>query len=822
MPRLAAAALLAAGVLAAPAASAEDAPGPQDEARAVVKELLETEGPRVWQHAGRLAGLGRGTLPVIKESLGGAPPWARLGMAHALIELKESEAAREALVGLTGPAEPPEVRASAVAQLGISGRSFADVDGVVQHLEKLLGDELDPRVRIHGWRALYGLTLDQAWRRLLEDALKNTTDPSLRIETALLLGDAGFLDVAKPVLAEVLDEPSERGRLARALHKRDDLQRGNESLRGEIARLRKEIEARPAAGAAAKAPDPTGGGASFDTALLDGVLSILLGWADQAPSENDPAARKKWIEERLEAAARGMVTDIDPHTTYYDRKQRDIWNSDLHNDYGGIGAYVELDAEGIFAVRRPMFGKPAWNAGLQPGDRILEIDGWSTTDQPLEVIISRLKGPPNTTVVCRVHRRGWTEPREFPIVRARIQVPSTYSTILPGGVGFVLLEGFTVDADKELRAAVTGLRDQGAKGIVLDLRNNGGGLLDQAVDIASIFLPPGKAVARTSGRAQSAGEKVTRSRRSEVIDLPLVILVNENSASASEILAGALRFHGKRATLVGERTFGKGSVQYVLPLSVMPWSESYTDTNGDGSYDFPEDFIDKDSDGKYDEGERFLDNPQRRGGRVGEWDDGEPFVDANGNGKFDCPAVKVTVAKYYLPDGTSPERVKVKDKRGRTTFKGGLEPDVAVKDESLEGWRVEEAFRLLDEKHFDRYLDDLFEKHRDLAMQLAEADGGGPARYPGFEEWRAGLNSPLPVEDLWRVLRARLRFRASDVLGKPLLADFETDAQLQRGILEVLSLMKADPKETEAYRAFADKKFQSPKAEEGAEAPAGK
>jgi C-terminal peptidase prc len=780
--------------------------------------MLETEGPRIWQQAERLSGLGRETVPVIKESLGGAPPWARLGLAKALLDLEETEAARATLLPLTAVSEPSEVRVNAVAQLGIAGNAFAEPASVAAHLEKLLGEELDPRVRVHGCRALYGLTKDQAWRRKLEEDMKATSDASLRAEAALLLGDAGFVDAAKPILNEIRDEPSDRGRLARTLLERDDLDRERATLRREVSRLKREAEAR---GGTAEAPGNGGGTAAparkgapgpqaMDTALFSEVLGVLLAESDQAPPPSDAAARAKWVEERVEQAARGLVHDIDPHTVYYDRKERDSWNTSLNNVYSGIGAYVELDAENVFAIKRPMFGSPAWKAELQPGDRIVEIDGWSTLGQPLETIISRLKGPAGTTVVIRVHRKGWGEPREMPIVRAKIEVPSNYSALLPGGVGYVLLEGFSVNADAHLRTAIAKLRSEGATSLVLDLRWNGGGLLEQAVDIASIFLPPGKPVASTRGRARGGYKRATRSMGHEHVDLPLVVLVNEGSASASEILAGALRQNGNRATLVGERTFGKGSVQQVFNLPVRPYCEPFEDAAGDG-YTFPEDYDDANSNGRWDPGEPLDDRNRNRA-----WDPGDPFTDENGNGRFDCPAVKVTIAKYYLPDGTSPERVKVKTARGREIWKGGLEPDIAVADEALEGWRVEEAFRLAEDRQFDRYLDDLFAKDRALAMRLAESDGGGPAAYPGFEEWYASLQTPLVREDVWRVLRARLRVKASDVLGRPLLADFESDGQLQRGILRVLEEAKVDPRSVPAYLPFAERKFPPPKEDEDA------
>lgn len=787
---------------------------PAEQARAAVDRMLATEGPGIWQQAERLAGLGASSIPAIREKLAAAPPWARLGLARALLGLGETELARETLLDLLGPARPGEVRLGAAVQLGVSGNSFADPAAVAARLEALLAEELDPRLRIHGWRALYSLTKDPAWRRLLEEAMKSTADEGLRSEAALLLADAGSVDAAKALLSSLRDEPTERGSLARNLLEKSTLEENLAALRREVQRLRRSREA-PGAG-------PKGPGAApssipgYDPGILEGLVRILLESADGAPPEKDAAAREAWVRERIEAAAHGIVQGIDPHTAFFDRREREAWNTGINNVYGGIGAYVEIDADGYFSIRRPMFGSPAWNAGLRPGDRILEIDAWSTVGHSIDVSITHLKGVPGTKVSIRVHRKGWEQPREIQIVRAQIRVPSTWPALLPGGIGYVLLEDFSANAAQEVRKAVAEFRAAGARGLILDLRWNGGGLLEQAVDLASVFLPPGKPVVRTSGRTQAGYERSTRGRPADVVDMPLAVLVNGGSASASEILAGTLKIHG-RATLVGDRTFGKGSVQVVIPVPVQPFSEPWTDTNGNGEYDFPEEFDDANGNGVRDADEPFYDRNQNR-----KWDDGEPFEDQNGNGKFDCPAIKVTVAKYYLADGTSPERVKVPGRTGRDVWRGGILPDIGVRDEGLEGWRVEEATRAAEDPVFTAYVERLFAEHPEKALALAESDGGDPEAYPGFARLHEELKTPLSRKDLHFVLRLRVRQTAEGVLGKRLVADIETDAPLQRAILRIYEVAGADPRAVPAFRSFVDRTFRAPPAENEGPVPAGR
>ncbi|MHC4923868.1 MAG: S41 family peptidase, partial [Planctomycetota bacterium] len=439
------------------------------------------------------------------------------------------------------------------------------------------------------------------------------------------------------------------------------------------------------------------------------------------------------------------------------------------------------------------------------GDRITEIDGLSTLGRPIEEIIQHLKGTPGTAVDLVVYTPPSRTPRNITITRAQIRVPSSWATMMPGGIGYIVLEGFSGEADKELRGHIAELEKQGLNGLILDLRWNGGGLLDQAVDIAGIFVPRGKPIVYTQGRRQRRHERMTRRRDSGSFKKPLTVLVNGGSASASEILAGALRYHG-RAKLVGQRTFGKGSVQNVLPVFIPPFCETFTDTNRNGRYDFPDEYEDYNNNGKWDKGEPLVFDWNRNGA----FDAGEPFEDRNDNKRFDCPAVKMTIAKYYIPDGTSPDRVKRKTKQGQEIWHGGLEPDFAVRGEGPEGWRVEEGLKITGTEAFEAYMNGLMTDHKETAMKLAASDGRRWQDYPGFEEFHGSLDTPLKPEDLWWLVRYHLRLRASDELGRPMLADFDTDAPLQRAILQVLEEAGMKASDVPEYTPLEGKEFREP------------
>jgi carboxyl-terminal processing protease len=265
------------------------------------------------------------------------------------------------------------------------------------------------------------------------------------------------------------------------------------------------------------------------------------------------------------ASIESMVESLDPHSEFLTPDRYREAETEMKGEFGGIG--LEVDVTGGFpTVVATMDGTPASRAGLRPGDRIVRIDGVPTGGMSLDDVVDRLRGRKGTRVMLGVTREGFAQPMELPMVRDIIRMKSVTFRMLEEGYGYIRIVEFTEQTGEDLKAAVDVLRKSRAlKGILLDLRGNPGGLLEQAANVADRFLPPHLLITYTKGRVEE--ENIRFFSRSEDAYLgPLVVLVNGKSASASEVVAGTLQDR-RRAIIVGARTFGKGSVQSTFPLN---------------------------------------------------------------------------------------------------------------------------------------------------------------------------------------------------------------------------------------------------------------
>ena len=270
----------------------------------------------------------------------------------------------------------------------------------------------------------------------------------------------------------------------------------------------------------------------------------------------------------MKGGAAGIVRNLDPYTQYMSESEMEQFEVMATGKYGGIGSTIRMrrDSSGV-AIAQPYKGSPADLAGLKIGDKFIAIDGEDVTKCNTEQISSKLKGTPGTSVKLSVERLLTGKVEELEITRARISIPGVpYAGFVADGIGYISHNDFTDGCYDEMRAAVEQLRQQGElKGLILDYRDNGGGSLPEAVKILSIFLPKGTEVVVMKGRTEQSKRSYVTESNPALPDVPVVALINGNSASAAEIVCGALQ-DMDRAVLMGQRSYGKGLVQSVLPL----------------------------------------------------------------------------------------------------------------------------------------------------------------------------------------------------------------------------------------------------------------
>ncbi|MCA8942980.1 MAG: HEAT repeat domain-containing protein [Planctomycetes bacterium] len=677
----------------------------------------------------------------------------RLAAAFALREIAEGSVFGKELFEILEPvcrSEDPTHRAAALQMLGDEGlfnrRLLPDVAKILR--ENVDSELLDPMVRLAATRSLWEIGSDEDRRKAKDTMLEfvRSRNRTIRVDAALALAEINT-DSHGPgwdVLRDIAEEPSPEGRLARAYIEREN------QMREAQARIRRLML----------------GTMSTDGEDSFGVLRELLVRAHAQHIRGE-----SFDDERLiESAAKGLTSSLDRHSTYFTSDEFQRFFFDLNREYAGIGAFVAFDRDGDFSITRPIYSGPAYRNGLKSGDKILQVDGWDTHGHTSEEIISRLKGEPNSNVTVQIFRAGLVDPEDITIEREQINVPSVNSELLPGNVGYLELVTFAQNTAEECRKHLRALQEQGATSFVLDVRNNTGGYLLAARDVVELFVPGRKLVVYTQGRDEEERMDYATRDRAVVPDAPLAVLVNGFSASASEITAGALQDHG-RAVIVGERSFGKGSVQSILPMRSMPG----------------EDFDDKN--------------------KNGQWDEWEEYTDRNGNGKYDVGAhVKLTVARYHLPSGRSLH--KELDSDGRILNPDwGIMPDfeIDLRETSPDlAWKNAEIFRLYRDGKLQEYVKQKFPDHQKQFLEIANGDGGDTSLYPEFDEFFAGLDTHLQKDDVRRWLRYLIRDEVADLRGKAYpggraVGDFQEDAQLQMAVSQLLREHGEDIRDVPEY-----------------------
>lgn len=690
---------------------------------------------------------------------------ARLCAALALSDGKSDPTGRT-IIDLLKPiatqavdkAGPEDVWAAAMALLGterlFNDRLKGDAAKIADEVAK--NELVPPLVRIEAALAAYHVgTNSQAMRAkgVLEQFLQSG-DRDLRHRGALAMAEMNIEGgPAWAILREIQDEPTDAGRRARLYIKREEDRR-------EFSQMLARVAERSSSGSAGK----------DDFALLNELRTRIRRQHTRGDTVTD--------EELLEYAAKGMLAGLDPHSTFFTSEEYQKFFFDLNREYGGIGAFVNFDQDSDFSIVRPIYSGPAYKAGMKSGDKILEIDGWETAGHTTDEIISRLKGRPESPVTLKYFRPGFQKAEDLTVVRQQISVPAVNWAMIPGDVGYLELINFSQNISDELQTALADLQKKGAKGIVLDVRNNTGGYLTQARDVVEQFIKGKELVVYTQGPAEPRRNYYTSDHPRAVCELPLAVLTNNFSASASEITAGALQ-DMRRATIIGERSFGKGSVQNLFGLASEP-GERFEDLNQDGS-----------------------------------WQEGEPYTDANKNGKYDPGAhIKLTVAKYYLPSDRCPHREF--DKNGKlVNLDWGVTPDKVLdllENKPEDAWKNSAVLALLKKNAFRDYVKKQIGKHEELFRQLAEGDGGDWSKYPEFAAFYKSLDTKLTEDDVRRWVRYEVRDQVSDLRGavypgQRALGDPQEDAQLQEAVRTLLGKQGKDIRDIAAYQNVLKIKF---------------
>jgi carboxyl-terminal processing protease len=316
--------------------------------------------------------------------------------------------------------------------------------------------------------------------------------------------------------------------------------------------------------------------------ILFGAYSLVLSSSEQKKkndlyrqvelfSDTLAIIQSEYVDETepknlIYGALKGMLSSLDPHSQFLDPDAYNELKVDTEGKFGGLGIEITVK-DGLLTVVTPIEDTPAWKAGLKTNDRIVRINNEVTRDMTITDAVKRLRGKPGEAVNITILRESEKKIMEFKIVRDIIKINNIKGArILEDGIGYVRIVEFRENTARDLDVAMETLKKTGMNALIVDLRNNPGGLLDSAVKVTEKFVEKGKMVVYTKGRRADQNMEFLSRGQNPITDLPMVVLINDGSASGSEIMAGALQDH-KRAIILGTKSFGKGSVQTVIPLS---------------------------------------------------------------------------------------------------------------------------------------------------------------------------------------------------------------------------------------------------------------
>jgi carboxyl-terminal processing protease len=489
-------------------------------------------------------------------------------------------------------------------------------------------------------------------------------------------------------------------------------------------------------------------------------------------------------EKATQAAIQGMLSTLDPHSMYFPYNEFKKLREDQDSQFYGIGVTIVQHRDGVY-IQSTVEGTPAGRLGLRYGDRIMEVDGQDARDWTSEQVSKRVRGGKGEPVKLKVERAGAEAPLDFTIIRGAVPLPSIRNAyMLRPGTGYIgLTGGFQTTSDEELREALSKLKTQGMRQVILDMRGNPGGLLNQAIDVASEFLPRGQVVVSVKGRTEYTDPIVYKSTGSDPEDVPLVVLINRGTASASEIVAGAIQDHD-RGLIVGETSFGKGLVQHVF---VLPFNTGLTLTTARYYTPFGRSLQrDYSSGSLYDYYTRHDDDDTRTG------------APATGS-----PSTKNTPSPQPTSTPHPPNGPAVKTAAGRLLYGGGgITPDIDVKPFAFSPLR-------------NRIVEATFQFTRQLAA--GQVPGLDAYKVEKVQYGKSPKATDFPIND--RVLEAFRNFVRTDTASQLTSAqlDEELDFMKLRLREEIITaaysndagarvLLDSDPQVLRALEALPDAK----------------
>ncbi|MBI4604619.1 MAG: PDZ domain-containing protein [Planctomycetes bacterium] len=714
-------------LLLAPASSRPEEPAERVLASLAAFEPLPLE--QLWPRLEELKVALRGDASALEPlaakvyELAGRSKLAGAALLYSRNEAALQRAGQVALQQLARDGRPAEIQIAAIRLLSRPAR----LEEAYLTLRGLVESAGDPEVLIEASLALWKLENVDALRapmvRLLQDPR-----PGVREAAALALAETGHLvEPVLGILRALRDEPTDRGSRAR-LHLR-------------LAERAAAAEPPPRRDAP---PAPAGGDAPAREGLPpQGSWLALVAEVEAAIRKHSVRREELDLREIYIAALRGMVSRLDEHSAFQDPDDVRQLESVRLGVYWGLGAeLVKPGRDAPLVVVKAHRGGPAFAAGLRSSDRILEVNGVTTHDRDRPELERLTEGKPGEEVHLLISRWGWPAPRMLSVERGQVEIPTLRSRMLPGRIGLIQVLRFGPRTAAELERALDALEAQGLQALVLDLRDNPGGNLKQAVRVVDMLVgerPQPIVTERAPGRvtewSTSPDEKPAH---------PTAVLVSPLTASAAEVVAGALQDF-RRAVVIGKRTFGKGVKQSTISLSQASSS--------------------------------LLGGPSK---------------------------LLLTTGYLYLPLGRSIHAERGKDGRPIPGREGGVEPDIAVETtgEPLDGAHGAEIARVQFSRQVGEHVHRSYTAIRHL---FDEGDVWDPAAHPGFEDLYASLGTRLSRSEVRQAVRAVVRRHLEEERGIELAGDWRDDRVLARAALAMCRALGVDPASVPEYRGLAER-----------------